>query len=113
MKRRRQEAGLHHSSAPLRIEKDEPVKKLDFAGGTDAAGEIFEIGAAAEGDVLAIIDVLATGQHVGGCAAAKERALVKQTYAPAGFSQRDAGCQSLQPAAHHHHALPGYSPPYA
>src|SRR5258708_39346234 len=98
MKRRRQEAGLHHSSAPLRIEKEEPVKKLDFAGGTDAAVENFEIGAAAEGDVLAIIDVVATRQHVGRCPAAKEGALLKKTDAPARISQRDAGCQSRPPA---------------
>src|SRR5260370_40692629 len=112
MKRRRQEAGLHHPFAPLRIEKEEPIEELDFAGGADAAVEVFEIGAAAEGHVLAIIDVLAVGQHVGGCAAAEEGTLFKQTHAPAGFSQRDAGCQSRQPAADHDHAFQGYSLPW-
>src|SRR5207244_4159903 len=73
--------------------------------------ESFEIGAAAEGDVLAIVDGLAVGQDVGSCAAAKEGTLFEQTYAPAGFSQRDAGCQSRQPAADHDHAFQGYSLP--
>jgi len=102
---------LHFSFATLRIEEKEPVEEFDFAGGADAAIEIVEIGAAAEGDVLAIVDVLAVGQDVGSCAAAKEGTLFEQTYAPAGFSQRDAGCQSRQPAADHDHAFQGYSLP--
>src|SRR6267143_3728840 len=111
MKWRGEEAGLYFALAPLQIEKEKPIKELDFAGGADATVEIFEVGAAAEGDVLAIVDVLAVGQHVGRCAAAKEGTLFKQTYAPAGFSQRDAGCQSRQPAADHDHAFQGYSLP--
>src|SRR6266478_6030091 len=42
---------------------------------------------------------------------AEEETLFKQTHAPAGFSQRDAGCQSRQPAADHDHAFQGYSLP--
>src|SRR5260370_29258852 len=99
MKRRGQEAGLHFSFAALRIDKEEAVEELDFAGGADAAGEILEGRAAAESDMLAIIHVFAVRQHVGSCAAAEERALFEQKYTPAGFSQRDARCQYPQPAA--------------
>src|SRR5207249_12257231 len=73
--------------------------------------EIFQIGAASQSHMLAIVHMLAVGQHVGGCPAAEEGTLFKQTYAPAGFRQRDAGCQSRQPAADHDHALQGYSLP--
>jgi hypothetical protein len=40
---------------------------------------------------LAVIDVLAVGQHVGSGAATQEGTLLKETNAAAGFSQRDAG----------------------
>ena len=75
VKRRRENAGLHFAAAALRIEKEQAVEKFDFVGGADAAIEIVEIGAAAERDVLAIVDVLAVGQDVGSCAAAEEGTL--------------------------------------
>src|SRR5438046_4759412 len=93
MKWRGQKPGLHHSPAALGIEKEEPVKKLDFADGADTAVEILKVGAATEGDVLTIVHVLAVGQHVGRRPATKEGTLFKQSHAPAGFSQCDAGCQ--------------------
>ena len=93
-------------------EKVEAVEIFDFAGGADAAVKIVKIGAAAESDVLAIVHVLATGQHVGSGAATEEGTLFEQTNVPAGFSQRDAGCQPRQPAADHDHAFQGYSLPY-
>src|SRR2546422_700967 len=111
MKWRGQEPGLHRTLAALRIEKEEPVEELDLAGGADTPVEILEIGAAAKGHMLAIVHVFAIGQHVGRCAAAEEGTLFEQTYAPAGFSQRDAGCQPRQPAADHDHAFQGYSLP--
>jgi hypothetical protein len=106
-----QETAVHLSSAPLRIEKEEPVEELDFAGGADAPVEVFEICAASQSHMLTIVHMLAVGQHVRRCAAAEEGTLFKQTYAPAGFSQCDAGCQSRQPAADHDHAFQGYSLP--
>src|SRR6266850_944944 len=111
MKRRRKNAGLYFATAALRIEKKEPVEKLDFVRGADALVKIREIRAAAERHVLAIVHVLAVRQHVGRCAAAEEGTLFEQAHAPAGFSQRDAGCQSRQPAADHDHAFQEYSLP--
>ena len=111
MKRGGKHAGLHFAATALGIEKKEAVKESDFVRGTNAAVEIFEVRAAAEGHVLAIIHMLAVRQHVGRCAAAKEGTLFEQAYAPAGFSQRDAGCQSRQPAADHDHAFQEYSLP--
>jgi hypothetical protein len=70
----------------LRIEEKQPIEKLYFVCGPDSAVKIVEIGAAAERDVLAIIDVLAVGQHIGGCAAAEEGTLFEQPNAPTGFS---------------------------
>src|SRR5260370_24099944 len=103
MKRRGQEAGLHFSVAALRIDKEEAVEELDFAGGADAAVEIVEVGAAAESDMLAIIHVFAVRQHVGSCAAAEEGTLFEQTYTPAGFRQRDASCHVRPPPPDPHH----------
>src|SRR5215467_13504857 len=92
-------ACLHLATAALGIEKEEAVEKFDFACGADAAVKILEIRAAAESDMLAVVDMLAVGQHVRSGAAAKKGTLLKETYAPAGISQRDAGCQSRQTAA--------------
>ena len=111
MKRRGKHAGLHFAAAALRIEKQQTVEEFDFVRGADAAVKVFEIGAAAEGDVLAVVDVFAVGQHVGSGAAAEERTLLEQPYAPARFSQRDAGRQPRQPAADHDHAFQGCSLP--
>ncbi len=108
----RQEARLKSSYAPLRIDQEEPIKELDLIGAPDAAIKVLEISAAAKGHVLAIVHVLAVRQDVRRCAPAEEGTLFKQTYAPAGVSQRDAGCQSRQPAADHDHAFQGYSLPY-
>ena|SRR5438132_8152775 len=111
MKRGGQKPGLHHSAAALGIEKEQPVEKFDFVGGADAPVEILKIGATTEGDVLTIVHMLAVGQHIGRCPATKEGTLFKQAYAPAGFSQRDAGCQPRQPAADHDHTFQEYSLP--
>src|SRR5580692_1741885 len=111
MKGRGEDAGVHLAAAALGVEKYQAVEKFDLAGGADAAVEICEVGTAAERDVLAIVDVLAVGQDVGSRASSEERALLKQTNAPARFSQRDAGCQSRQPAADHDYAFQQYSLP--
>ncbi len=105
MKWRGKCAGLHFATAALRIEKNEAVEEFDFACGAHAAVKIIEIGAATERYVLAIVNVLAVGQNVGSGAAAKKGTLLEETYAPARISQRDAGCQSRQPAADHDHAF--------
>src|SRR5262249_7982862 len=105
VKRSRKRTRLHFAAAALGIEKKEAVEELDFACGTDAAIKILEIGAAAEGDVLAIVNVLAVGQDVRRCVAVKEGTLLEQMNAPVGISQRDAGCQSRQLAADHDHVF--------
>lgn len=95
------DTSVHFAAAALRIQKDEAVEKLYFIAGADAAIKVFEISAAAESDVLAIVHVLAVRQDIGGRAAAEEWALFKETDSPARISQRDAGRQSRQPAAYH------------
>ena len=105
MEGRGKEAGFHGAAAALGIEEDEFVEEFYFVGGANAAIEIGEVGAAAEGYVLAIIDVLPAGEDVGGGAAAEKRFLFEQPYAPAGFSQRDAARQSRQPAADYNRAF--------
>ncbi len=86
MERSGENAGFHFAFSALWIEKEQTIEKFHFVCGADAAIEVVEIGAAAERDVLAIVDVFAVGQHVGGCAAAEERTLFEQTNAPTGFS---------------------------
>src|SRR5262249_33731180 len=101
--------GTNLAAAALGIEKFEPVEKPDLVRGADATVKILKVCAAPEGDVLAIVHVLAVGKDIGRRPAAKKGTLFKQTYAPARFSQRDAGCQSRQPAADHDHAFQEYS----
>ena len=105
MQRRGKNSALHDAAAALRILEDQAVKEFDFAVRADAAVKILEIGAAAEGDVLAIVHVLAVGQFVGRSAAAEVGPLFEKFYSPAGLSQRDAGRQTRQPAADHDHAF--------
>jgi hypothetical protein len=83
---RREQTGFHGAAAALRIEEDEIVEEFNFVGGADAAIKIGEVGAATEGYVLAIIDVLAIGQNIRGGPAAEKRFLFEQPYAPACFS---------------------------
>ena len=82
---------MHLAAASLRIEEQEALEKPNICCGTDAAVEVFEIRAAAKSHMLAVVDVLATGESVRGGPAAEERALFQQSYPPAGVSQRDAG----------------------
>ena len=111
MKRRGKNARMHFAAAALRIKKNHAVEEFDFGCGADATIEVFEVGAAAKGNVLAIVDVLAIGQDVGSRPSTKKWALLKESNAPACFSQRDAGCQSRQPAADHDYAFQEYSLP--
>ncbi len=71
---------------PCGSRKTSLSKNLILSRGADAAIEIGEVGAATQGYVLAIIDVLAIGQNVGGGAAAEKRFLFEQPNAPACFS---------------------------
>ncbi len=62
---------------PCGIEEHQAVEEFDFVRGADAAIKVVEVGAAAERYVLAIVNVLAVGQHVRSGAAAEEGALLK------------------------------------
>jgi hypothetical protein len=86
VKRRGEKAGVHFAAASLGIKKNHAVEEFDFACGANAAIKIFEVGATAEGDVLAIVDVLAIGQDVGSRASTEKRTLLKKSNAPAYFS---------------------------
>ena len=111
MQRRRERRGFHDAARAIRIHEDQPVVEGDFSCGADAPVEIVEIRAAAEGHVLAVVDVLAAGQRVGRSTATEEGALFEQTHAEAGFSQRDGRGKPRQSAADHDHALRGHPPP--
>ena len=60
--------------------------EIGRASGTDAAIKILKIGTATKCDVLAVVYVLAVGQHIRSGAAAEEGTLLEETYAPAGIS---------------------------
>jgi hypothetical protein len=80
---------LHFAEAALRVQKNQAIKEFDFVPGADAAVEIVEIGAAAEGDVLAIIDVLAVGWGNGEVARRREGMLSNnQTRQPTQLARR-------------------------
>src|SRR5256884_2572023 len=59
MKRGRKRTRFHFAAAALRIEKKEPVEKSDFIGRADASVKILKVRATAQGNVLAIVDMLA------------------------------------------------------
>ena len=61
MKRSNKRSCSYFAAAALRIKESEAVEEFDFVGRANASVKIFEVGAAAESDVLAIIDVLAVG----------------------------------------------------
>jgi len=77
MKRGGKRTRFHFAAAALRIEKKEPVEKSDFIGRADASVKILKVRATAQGNVLAIVDMLAVGQHIGSCAAAEKGALLE------------------------------------
>ena len=108
VQRRRQRRRLDRAAPPIRVRQTATGQKTEFVRSADAAIEILEIGAAAQRDVLAIVHVLAAGQHVGRGAAAQMGPLFEQTHAEAGFSQRDGRGKSRQAAADHDHALRGH-----
>src|SRR4029077_1337869 len=105
VKGRGKQAGLHFTAAPLRVDENEAIEEFDLVSGADAAVEILEIGATAQGDVLTVVDVLAARQNIRSGAAAEERALLEKAYAPARLTQRAAGRQPRQPAADHDHVF--------
>jgi hypothetical protein len=61
MKRSGENASADFAATVLRVEKEKVVEEFDFVRRTDAGVKIFEIRAAAEGDVLAIVDMVAIG----------------------------------------------------
>ena len=108
MQRRRQRHGCDRAALPIGRGKQQPVKKSDLIRGADAAVEILEVRAASQRNVLAVVDVLAAGQHVRRRTAPQMGPLFEQTHAEAGFSQRDGRGKSRQAAADHDHALRGH-----
>ncbi len=99
MKRGRKEGRADGGAAAIRGGESEAVVEPDFIGGADAPVEISEIGAAAEGDVLAIVDMAAIGKDVGSGAAAQVRAAFEEADAVAGVRERDGRGQTGQAAA--------------
>src|SRR6267154_960775 len=74
VKWRGEHAGLHFAAPPLGVEEQQAVKEFDLVTGADTPVEVFKISAASEGDVLAIVNVLAVRQDIGSGAAAKKGA---------------------------------------
>jgi len=77
VKRSGKPASLHFAAPALGIEKKKPVEELDFACGANSAVKVLQIRAAAECDVLAIVNVLAIRQNVRSGAAAEEGTLLE------------------------------------
>ncbi len=59
MQRRGQGASFHYRAAAGRIHEDQSIVTADLPQRADSAVKIVQIGAAAERDVLAIVDLLA------------------------------------------------------
>jgi len=81
--------GAHVSAAARRSGESNLVVEADLVTRADALVEIGEIGAAAESDVLAIIDVAAIGKNIGSRATAQVRAAFEEANAVSGVRERD------------------------
>src|SRR5690348_952347 len=113
VERRRKKGRVNRADTAGAVGKEEAVVMPNFRFRANAAIEIGKIGAAAERDVLAIVDVAAVGKGVGSGAAAKVRALFEETDADAGLSEGQGGRQARQSAADHVHGFEGHSFPQA
>ena len=108
MKRWRQRERFHGATASIGRSKQQPVEETNFSISAYAAVEIIEVGATTQSHVLAVVHVLASGQHVGRGPATQMGPFFEQTYAVAGFSQRDGRGESRQAAADHDHVFQGH-----
>ena len=86
MKRRRQERTFHDRTTACQIHKNETLITGDFPKGPYALVEVVQVGAATQGNVLAIVDLLATGQGIGGGAATQKRPLLEHPDGESRFS---------------------------
>ena len=77
MKRSGKRASLHFAATALGIEKKKAVEEFDFARGANTAVKVLQIRTAAEGNVLAVVNVLAVWQDVRSGAAAEEGTLLE------------------------------------
>src|ERR1700739_68503 len=101
MQRRRQHSSMQLALSPLRITQIQSIEKLDSVQYSNAPVKILQIRAAAKGHMLAIVYVLAVGQHVRRRPAAEIGSLFEQAHTPAAFSQRYARRQPREPASDH------------
>ena len=99
VQRRRQWRGFDDGALALLISKIKPVVEANLFARANARIKVRQICAAAQRDVLAIVHLAAIGQRVGSGASAQVGTFFQQTNPQTGFSQRDGGRQTRQPAA--------------
>src|SRR4051794_33736204 len=100
MERRGERAGFEDGCASAGLNVCETVVPTDLAFDSEAAVEIAEIGAAAEENVLAVVDDLAgAGMFIGGGASAEIGTLFEQRDAESGVGERAASGESGESAA--------------
>jgi len=103
-----QAAALHGGNAASGLDEVELAVELDAAIDTDAAIEIEEVVAAAEQDVLAIVDgcagVFGGIERIGRGAPTEERTRFKQCYGVAGRAQGNGSGKTGQTSADNRNA---------
>ena len=91
---RRQERRSEDRAAAARLDHGHAAVPEDLVGHPDAGIEIDQVGAAAEEDMLAVVDHFASAwMEVGGGAAAQVAAALQDGDAKTGVGQGAGGCQ--------------------
>ena len=99
---------FHRAAPSIRRRKKQSIEETNFFSRAYPPVKIFKVRATSQRDVLAIVHMLAAREHVRRGTATQMGPLFEQTYAEAGFSQRDGRGKSRQAAADHDHALRGH-----
>src|SRR6185369_7168951 len=88
---------LNHTATAARFPKDQPIVEPNFVGHADTSVKVFQIRAATERNMLAIVDVLTVGENVGRRAATQSRTFFEQRNAEAGAGESNRCSEPRKP----------------
>ncbi len=95
----REDAALHDRLAPTGFEEDELLIESDLVADAESLVEVEQVNAAAQQDVLAVVDQLTVGHLPGRGAPTQERTGFDDVDLPTAATQRRSGRQAGETAA--------------
>ena len=110
VKRSRQFRGLDDASKAAGACKNETIVISNLIGDTKAPVEVFQVGAATQHHMLAIVDGFTVGENVRGRAPAEPWIFFEQGDLKSQVRQGDGGGESRQAAANDDYVCRGHSP---